>query len=104
MKIFNYSKHILYIPSRIISCNKNEIKFNLDRKITIDDKAKLYESCDINELKIIIGDNLKIVDNYIYKYNLMKDDKDNYYLHKNKITPLTTYSKTLSSCWFIGTL
>jgi len=107
MRINYYKNTILYIPSKIVAYNSNykNIKLRLMREITHEDKDKLYNTHDINELKIQLADNLNIIDSYIYKLTINKEDKDTYHFNRNnKINLFSTYSKTLSSCWFIGNL
>lgn len=108
MRIYHYNKTILNIPSKIINYKKSLVTsftFELTKKIDYDDKAVLYSSDDITELKInISNNNFTLVDDYIHKFNLIKDNKNIYFLEKNKINTFTKYSKILSTCWFIGEL
>jgi len=114
MRIYYFNKTILEIPAKIISYkNINHkspiitgVTFELSRKLTYENKAILYNADDISELKISISnnDNYTFIDNYIHKYNLIKDDRNTYYLEKNKINTFSKYSKILSTCWFIGEL
>ena len=112
MRIYYYNKTILEIPAKIINYKFHKqplgsgITFQLSRKLTYDDKAILYNTDEISELRISISNdhNFTFVDNYIHKYNLIKDDKNIYYLEKNKINTFSKYSKILSTCWFIGEL
>lgn len=106
MRFLYQSKELLFIPS-VIYINKNHIQISLHKNIDVKMKDILYNVDNVNDIKLVLNFNsssLNIINNYIYKYHIIKNN-NSYNLSKNKITTsLTTFSKTLNSIWFLNNL
>ncbi len=110
MKILYNNISLISIPSKIILYNSNNsyFKFNLTRKLKYYDKLFAYDYLNnlnknkINNIKIVFNDNCGVSD-YIYKYNLEKDeyDENTYHLYKGVNAKI---SKPFNIGWFIGNL
>lgn len=108
MKIIYYNRTIINIPSKILLYNTNatyyKIKFN--NKIKYTDKLNIYHQLsNINNIKIKgfqYYQDLYLIDDYIYKYDLEKDnyDENTYHIYKRE----NIISKSFNIGWFIGNL
>jgi len=112
MKLIFNNQILLYIPSKIIKFGSNNAIFKLKYPVTYDDKKILYDLDHLNEIKISLNfkddneiKNFNIINDYIYRYHLIKDNhNNNYHINKHKISSVTQFSKSLVSCWFLNNL
>lgn len=110
MKILCNNIKLITIPSKIILINSNNtyFKFNLTRKIKYSDKLFAYNYINhinknkIDNIKIVVND-LHEISDYVYKYNIEKDDYDENMYHLYKRVD-TISSKPFNIGWFIGNL
>ena len=102
----NYGNKILInIPFKIINFSSNKIIINLTKNLNYEDKEILWNVDDITKIKININkNNYELLNDYIYKFNIINYDKTNiYYINKNKIF-INDFSKKLNSILFINNL
>lgn len=107
----------MFIQSSVIRFSKDYVMFKLHNKI--DNKNNLYDYESLNLLKIKLKyknysdindvldkNSITILNDYIYKYTLSKDNiiPNTYHLKRNNITSINTFSRTLTSYWFVNTL
>jgi hypothetical protein len=106
MKLNYFNKTLIDIPLNIYSYSQSKLIFQLNQNIGFEDTKLLWNVNDINNIKINITNNknYKLVDDYIYNYNLQNYNYNNIYqLSKNKIL-VSPISKTLNSSWFLSNL
>ena len=114
MKLYYNNNLALFIPSSILYLNNDNVILKLNKKITNNDKNKLYNLIDINDIQLKLKyknynydeKNLIVIKDYIYKFHIVKDNHEDktYHLYKHKISSIHSFSKMLNSCWFINNL
>jgi len=111
MKLY-YNKNLcLFIPSKILYLKNNVIIFKLNRKISLEDKNKLFNVNDISNIELKLkhlndDKNLIVIKDFIYNFNLNKNkhEENTYYVAKNTTSTFNNFSKMVNSCWFINSL
>jgi len=117
MKLIYNNTTLLFIQSTVIKFSKDYVMFKLHDKVDNKDFLYDYEKINLINIKlkyknysdindVLDKNSITILNDYIYKYTLKKDDINTniYHLSRNNITSINTFSRTLSSCWFLNTL
>lgn len=117
MKFYHSNKLVLFIPSSVITYNKNMVIFTLNRPISIDEKLKLYKLDNISDIQLKLkyrsfntDNNLTALHDNIYKFHLINDDNENiykkktYYLSYHKFLTVNQYTANITSNWFLNNL